>query len=304
MKNVILNSLLSILAIVLLAFCSSEKKQDTAEEVRSKPLVAVVNFPLYTFANRIGGDMVEVFFPQIEGDPAYWEPDESSIEKFQNAALILLNGADYAKWVEKVSLPSSTQVNTSKSFSSDLIEIQGEVHSHGPEGEHSHSGFAFTTWLDMKNAEKQAETVYQALSDLLPDEKVSFEANFKEVRTRIQQFDDQLSELLGRDEDLVLFASHPVYQYLAKGYAVDIVSYHWEPDQMPSDAEWKEFEHELDHHSGRIMLWEDEPLPEFREKLEGIGVSVIVFNPGSNRSALDFIALMEQNIQNLESGMQ
>lgn len=304
MKNVFLNAFISFLAVVLLTFCSSEKKQDTSEEVRSIPLVAVVNFPLYTFASRIGGDKVEVFFPEIEGDPAYWEPDESGIETFQNAALILLNGADYAKWTDMVSLPASTQVNTSKSFASTLIEIEGDVHSHGPEGEHSHAGYAFTTWLDMKNAEKQAETVYQALSDLLPEEKAYFESNFNEVRSKIQQYDDQLTELLVGDEDLELFASHPVYQYLAKGYAVDIVSYHWEPDQMPSDAEWKEFEHELDHHSARIMLWEDEPLPEFREKLEGMGVSVIVFNPGGNRNALDFIALMEQNIQNLESGMQ
>ena len=123
--------------------CSPDKKANQQEEENAKPVVAVVNYPLYSFAEMIGGDKIEVFLPEIDGDPAYWRPDEAGIGKFQNAALILLNGADYAKWIGTVSLPASTQVNTSKSFSNRLIEIKGEVHSHGPEGEHSHTGYAF-----------------------------------------------------------------------------------------------------------------------------------------------------------------
>lgn len=69
MKNVFLNAFISFLAVVLLTFCSSEKKQDTTEEVRSKPLVAVVNFPLYTLASRIGGDKVEVFSRKLRVIP-------------------------------------------------------------------------------------------------------------------------------------------------------------------------------------------------------------------------------------------
>ncbi len=100
-----------------------------------------------------------------------------------------------------------------------------------------------------------------------------------------------------------VFASHPVYQYLSKGYGINIISYHWEPDQMPTDVDWKEFEHELDHHSARAMLWEDEPLTELKRKLEDLGVSVIVYNPGGNRTDLDFISLMKQNVENLKAGL-
>jgi hypothetical protein len=72
---------------------------------------------------------------------------------------------------------------------------------------------------------------------------------------------------------------------------------------MPFEESWKEFEHELDHHSARAMLWEDEPIPEIRGKLEDMGVNVIVFNPGGNRNELDFITLMSQNIENLKQGL-
>jgi len=293
---------LFILSCILIS-CSSDKKKAQEERNNQKPLVAVVNYPLYTFATIIGNDKVEVFFPQIEGDPAYWQPDNSSIGTFQNADLILLNGADYAKWTDKVSLPASTQVNTSKAFTDRLIEMKGEAHSHGPEGEHSHTGYAFTTWLDLKNAVGHADAVYEALVNLLPEEKELFSTNFNVVKDQLSELDAQLTQTFNDQEDLEVFASHPVYQYLAMGYGVEIVSYHWEPDQMPSEDAWKEFEHELDHHSARAMLWEDQPLPEVKKKLEDMGVKVIVYNPGGNRNELDLIALMSKNIDNLRAGL-
>ena len=68
--------------------------------------VYTVNYPLAYFAERIGGDYVEVIFPAPPDiDPAFWTPDGATIGGYQNADLIILNGAGYAKWTEKVSLP-------------------------------------------------------------------------------------------------------------------------------------------------------------------------------------------------------
>jgi len=303
MKNFISNLSVLFIAIVILISCDTDKKQTKEEKTNTKPLVAVVNYPLYYFATQIGSEKVDVFFPDIDGDPAYGQPDGESIEKFQTADLILLNGADYAKWTAKVSLPASTQVNTASAFKDQLIEIKGEVHSHGPEGDHSHTGYAFTTWLDLKNAIKHTEAVYNALGELIPEEKETFNDNYAQIRDQLAHLDDQLTDILGSREELELFASHPVYQYLAKGYGIQIISYHWEPDQMPSEEVWKEFEHELELHSARAMLWEDEPLPEVRKKLEDLGVAVIIFNPGGNKTDLDFISLMQQNVENLRRGL-
>jgi len=304
MKNIFLKFIMLIVVSLIFNSCDPDKKQSGQEKSKQKPLVAVVNYPLYTFATKIGGEKIDVYFPQIDGDPAFWEPDPASIEKFQNADRIILNGANYAKWMEKVSLPVSTQVNTSKAFSDQLIELQGEVHSHGPEGEHSHTGYAFTTWLDLKNAETQALAVYEVLFELLPQEKETFNNNFIEIRDRLKALDEKLSEIINNQGNPLVFASHPVYQYLAKGYGIQIISFHWEPDQMPSEVDWQEFEYSLDSHSSRAMLWEDDPLPEVRRRLEESGVAVIVFNPGGNRTELDFIHLMERNIENLGMGLK
>ena len=58
----------------------------------------VVNYPLQYFAERIGGEHINVVFPApADVDPAYWMPDTPTITAYQQADLILLNGARYAK---------------------------------------------------------------------------------------------------------------------------------------------------------------------------------------------------------------
>ena len=63
--------------------------------------IYVVNYPLQYFAERIGGDKVDVFFPApSDVDPAFWTPGREVVRQYQQADLILLNGADYAKLVD------------------------------------------------------------------------------------------------------------------------------------------------------------------------------------------------------------
>jgi len=73
------------------------------------------NYPLKYFAERIGGPHVKVILPVPSGqDPVYWTPTIADITAYQQSDLILLNGAGYAKWVKKVSLPRSKTVDTSR----------------------------------------------------------------------------------------------------------------------------------------------------------------------------------------------
>ena len=125
MRARLLASDLVALAVVLLsAGCGAAERADEAGEAGaassgdSKLRVYVVNYPLQYFAQRIGGDLVEVEFPApADIDPAFWAPTAEAISAFQSADLILLNGAGYARWVDRVTLPTSKLVNTSDGFS-------------------------------------------------------------------------------------------------------------------------------------------------------------------------------------------
>lgn len=263
-----------------------------------------VNYPLAYFAGRIAGDQAEVAFPLPAGvDPAFWMPGADAVTAFQKADLILLNGANYAKWVSRVSLPRLRMVDTSRAFADQYIQIeQAASHSHGPGGDHAHGGMAFTTWLDPSQAIQQAESITAALTRKRPAAKQQFETNLESLKNDLLALDERFTRIAAKAADAALLASHPVYQYLARRYGLNLESVMWEPDEAPGETEWRKFEKLLDKHPAKWMLWEAEPLPKTAEQLRSLGVESIVFDPCGNRSEKgDFLSIMLKNAASLEN---
>ena len=300
-----LNLLIISAAVISVIGCSERPKSDSAKRPtaeRGRLSVYVVNYPLKYFAERVGGDNVEVAFPApADVDPALWMPDAETVVAYQKADLIVLNGANYAKWVGRVSLPPAKLADTSKGFKDQYVSIQGGViHAHGPGGEHSHAGTAFTTWLDPKLAVEQARTITQAFVRLRPDQRPVFQDGFAALERDLLHLDKKMSNVVSTNPEQPLLASHPVYQYLTRRYSLNLESVHWEPDQVPNDAMWKELTKILATHPAKWMIWEGPPLPQTVQKLKDLGVESIVFSPCSNVPPKgDYLSVMQQNVKNL-----
>jgi zinc transport system substrate-binding protein len=266
-----------------------------------------VNYPLKYFAERIGGEHVKVEFPVPAGaDPAYWNPDLADISAFQKADLILLNGAGYAKWVAKVSLPRSKIVDTSRQFKDQYVTTKEVMtHSHGAEGEHAHEALAFTTWLDFELAARQADAVAAAMARKRPKLQDTFQNNFKALAKDLKALDQGIKAIVSQKPTTPLIVSHPVYDYFANRYKLNIVSVHWEPDQVPSDSQLREFQVILNQHPARWMIWEGEPLQASVDKLKTLGVDSLVFDPcGNVPEQGDFLTVMRSNVDNLRKAFK
>jgi len=276
----------------------------TSQALASERLsVYTVNYPLVYFAERIGGEHVEVVFPApADVDPAYWMPDHNTIAAYQQADLLLLNGANYAKWVGKVSLPRGKMVDTSRKFKARYVYASDiETHSHGSVAAHAHESLAFTTWLDLSLAKLQAEAVYKALALKRPTAEMEFKRNFQALAVDLEKLHARTREIVSKDPDRALLGSHPVYDYLSAGYGMNLKSVHWEPDEVPTVSQWNELSQILAEHQAKDMLWEGTPLADTVAKLKDKGIDSVIFNPGGNRPDLgDFMSVMQQNIANLE----
>ncbi|MBC8325644.1 MAG: zinc ABC transporter substrate-binding protein [Verrucomicrobia subdivision 3 bacterium] len=267
--------------------------------------VAVVNFPLAYFVERIAGDLVEVHFPDMEGDPAFWKPTAAEVRAFQSSDLILLNGASYAKWTAWTSLPDSRTTNTSTAFCEAFIAVKTDAaHQHGKGGEHSHAGTAFTTWLDFKQAQHQAAAVHRALMNVLPAHSQRLANNFVALQRDLVSLDADLRGIAADLGDTPLLGSHPVYQYLARGYELNIRSVHWEPDTMPDEAGWAELAALRKTHPAKVMLWEDAPNQVIIAKLKTRGIRTVIFAPCANRAASDWLTVMRENVAALREMQQ
>ncbi len=292
-----------ILVVSLFFFMSgcSESEQVSQSEMNTFKEVYTVNYPLYYFAERMAPAGVEVIFPVPSGiDPAFWAPKAEEVLRFAEADLIIINGADYAKWLRTASLPASKVVNTSRSFDKELIHIESADHTHGPAGEHSHAGTAFTTWLDMQQAIQQAEAIKNALARLEPEQRAAIQASFLELKQELQQLDTAFKEAV-KGQQTTIIASHPVYQYFARRYGLDIHALLWEPEMTIDSKAQAEIRTLLAKHPTKVMIWEGEPTAENAAYIESLGLQNIVVEPGMNRPEKgDFVSLMQRNVQKIK----
>jgi zinc transport system substrate-binding protein len=264
--------------------------------------VAVVNYPLWYFTRRVAGGHVELVFPiPRQQDPAFWKPDARGISQYQRADVILLNGADYEKWRLTSALPLARQVVTSASFA-DRYLANGEVitHSHGKEGLHSHGLLDFNTWMDPRQAKLQAEAIRDELVRLEPAAAKEFDANLRSLEKDLDDLDAALQRASGPLNGAPLLGSHPVYHYAARRYGWNLQSVHWEPDEMPSGEEWRKFDKLRAQHPGRIMLWEEDPLPAVAARLRNMGIEPVAFETCARQPEMgDYLTAMESNAARL-----
>lgn len=299
-----------LMVLVLLTGCGPEQVPgpDSGEAAHAlKPAVYAVNYPLAWMAQQLVGEGARVVFPAPEGiDPAFWEPDITTLTQYQQADLLLLNGAGYAKWTATVSLPARIQVDTSTAYRDQLLAAVGDpVHSHGPGGEHSHGELAFTTWLDLQLAQSQSQAVAESLQRLLPADAMHISNRQAALEETLGALDARLAALGQQLEQRPILYSHPVYQYLQRRYGLNGLALHWEPDQLPTPAQWAELDSTLQSHPAQLMLWEAQPLPEVVTRLQQRGVAVVVFSTLGNRPAEgDFATGMAANISALESALE
>jgi len=299
-----------ISVVLLIAACSGEDHQASSEgpsATESKnALVVTSNYPLYFFARRIAEGVEaapNIVFPDIIGDPTFWIPDVEQVQLLQSADAVILNGAGAEPWLDLITIDQRRLVDTSVTITDRLIPLEDAVaHQHGPEGEHSHQGTAFTTWLDPQLAILQAQSVTNSLIEIAPSGETGFRANMAELEQELTRLDSGLAEIFSQLNGRAVLFSHPVYQYLQHRYEINGQSVHWEPDEEPSTPAWIALQQMLATHAATIMIWEDEPLTPTIKRLSNAGITFVTFQTLANRpDEGDYLSVMRSNEKQLES---
>jgi len=276
------------------------------------PQVYTTFYPTTYFAARIAGDSAEVVCPiPADEDPIYWMPDAATIAAYQKADLIVINGAHFEKWIEKVSLPAARLVDTALPFESRFLRFTGAVtHSHGAGDEHSHEGVDGHTWLDPDLAKIQADQIHRALARLLPEKAGEFRGNLTALADDLDKLHEAFENLSNAMKGAPLLASHPAYNYLAKRYAWDVTNLDLDPGQMPSDEAMADIRAKLADKPTRILLWEAPPLPEIAERLQkDLKLVSVVFSPcellteDQQKAEHDYLKVMHANIDRLTAAL-
>ncbi|MBP9225041.1 MAG: zinc ABC transporter substrate-binding protein [Verrucomicrobiales bacterium] len=291
----------SLLPFALFGFFLAARAGSTigAEKIT----VQSVNYPLHYFASRLATADFEVKYLVEPGiDPAFWAPDDTALEEFQKADLILKNGADYEKWMATVTLSPSKMLDTSRSFSKDYIHTKGAEHRHGDGTVHSHGGTVFTTWIDFSQASAQATAVAERFKKMKPESAEVIDEKLVALKEDLDALDASMKTFGKKWGDAPLVASHPIYQYFARAYGLSLEALEWEPEMTLEPKNLSDLKKLLAAHPATWMIWEDEPSSENIAAIRELGVRSVVFSPCANQPETgDWLTVMKQNLKSLES---
>ncbi len=288
-----------ILLLVGLAWASHGCRQSSSSDrgVQATPSVWAVNEPLATFARRIGGDTIEVTMPFSDPDPSVASPDRETLMGFQQADLILCNGAGYADWIEWVSLPRSRMVNTSRHGRDRYIELAEMLtHSHGDAGEHQHVQHVGQTWSDPLIVSNQVDAVRDALVELLPANAAIYTERAAGLKQELSDLDARLALSLGRMSPVIFNGDG--YRYLQRAHASDSLILDWPGSKPPTRDQLDQLPDQA-----QVMIWRSPPSEEVTRLLQEQGLRVVVIHVDGGRgdSGRDYVDQLELDITELES---
>ena len=295
-------------ALVFTIGCSNTETTQTGDV----PQVYTTFYPTTYFTERIGGDRVGVVCPlPADEDPIFWMPSSPTIGAYQQADLIVINGAGFEKWVAKVSLPTSKLVDTAKPLAEVFLKFEGAIsHSHGSSGEHSHEGIDGHTWLDPNNAKIQADEIHKALALLLPEHAEEFRTNYVALADELDELHQSFVELTRLLEDRHLLASHPAYNYLTQRYGWHVTNLDLDPEAMPDDATFSQVDQLLAPNHSQVILWESRPTDEIAARFQSeLGLVSVVFSPcetldeNSATQGRDYLDVMQENVTSLREAI-
>lgn len=298
MKKRIIPLLAFAFAIVFLVGCGRESNS-------SKPQIIVSLYPLQDFAQKIGGNLVEITNIVPPGtEPHDFEPSPRDMMKLNNADLFLYNGAGLETWVTHA-IPNIDQTHTLVVNTSDHIPLMKIKKS-----EVKNRVYDPHVWLNPYMAQHQAKVVYDSMVKIDPKHKKEFTENFQRLNNQFKDLQKAYESLL-YTPNREFVTSHTAFQYLADQYHLKQIAISGlSPEDEPSPKEVKQLVDMLREHKAKVVFFETLVNNKLADTIKNeIHAEAIVLNPleGLSKEEIankeDYFSVMRTNLVNLKKAL-
>ena len=303
MKRVTGLVLTGLIAVCVLSAC----KPEAGEEKDGKLKVMASFYTMGDFAQKAGGDEVEVTTMVPAGtEPHDWEPEAQDIAALEEADVFIYNGAKMEHWVKDV-------LNTLENKELIVVEAAEDIELLGSHGHQGEEGvYDPHVWLDPRNAEKQMETIGEALEKAAPDKQEYFRENCSKYKTEFaqldQEFEEQLEALPGKD----IIVAHEAFGYLCRAYGLNQIGIEGlSPDSEPDPARMEEIIEFARENKVKTIFFEELTSPKVANTIaKETGADTAVLNPleGLTEEEIeegkDYFSVMRENLQALVKALQ
>lgn len=306
----------------MIAGCSTGAQES---EQKEKLTVYASVYPLADFAQKIGGDQVEVINMVPAGvDPHDFEPTAKELARLSESDIFLYNGAGFEGWVDKakgiVNQEQTEVVDLSQHV--DLIAVdEHDEHGHDDEEHadeadhddgHDHGDTDPHVWLDPNRAKQQAEAIRDVLIKKDPDHQSTYEENYKALESRFDELDAKFEEVVKSGKKDTIVVSHDAFSYLADRYGFKQVAISGlSPSAEPSAKKMKEIVDTAKEQKVDYIFFETLVSGKVAEAVKNeVGAEALVLNPlegltkKQEQDGEDYFSLMEANADNLAKALE
>ncbi|MDD7267766.1 MAG: zinc ABC transporter substrate-binding protein [Lachnospiraceae bacterium] len=243
--------------------------EQTKEKSADKKVVYTTFFPVYDLAKRIIGDRMEVkLIIRGNQEPHDFELPAGDMAKICQADLILYNGAGMESFIPDLKqmagsaekfLDLSQGLTLLESGTSDGLQQEGENRVVNPH-----------TWLSIKNALIQLDTIYQKLSSIDPDYEAEYRRNLEKAQAEFTALEQKFAESLAKvkQADKYFVVSHAAFNYLAADYGLKQVAVTGiSPEDEPTAKQLKKIADFVKEHQIKTIFFEGKATPKVAETL-------------------------------------
>ncbi|MGJ7036413.1 metal ABC transporter substrate-binding protein [Anoxybacillus eryuanensis] len=325
-----LNIILSIILTITLTLFGCNKQEQlapsTTEKTNNKLIIYTTVYPLQDFAQKIGGEHVQVESVYPPGvDVHTYEPTAKTMQQIADADAFIYIGQGMEGFVERIvkTLENERVKFVEATAGMDLLRsnhTHEDEHAHENEhahedeqkDEHDHGDVDPHVWLDPIYSIQMAETIKQTLIELKPEAKQDFEQNFASLKQQLEQLDSQFQQLIKDAKTKEILVAHAAYGYWEKRYGLKQISVTGlSPTNEPSQKQLASIIKKAKEHNIRYIFFEQNVTSKIAEVVKNeVGADVLILHNLEARTnddianSKDYFAIMNDNISALKKALQ
>lgn len=318
-KNTILASLV---CLSMLAGCGNKEEQvastKTTPASEEKLHIVTSFYPMYEFTKHIVKDkaQVDLLIPS-NAEPHHWEPTPKDMATIQKADVMVYNSTYFETWIPSIqeSIDKNSPLFVEASENISLAEKDGgDDHDHDEEADHheeaDHDDHKLDphVWLSPVLAQKEVQTITEALVEEDPENKDFYESNSQAYIEQLKELDELYKTTLQTITHKEIITQHAAFGYLAQEYGFTQSSITGlSPSEEPSPAQLAELKEYAEEHNIDVIYFEETASPKVAETLANeIGADTELLHTieglsqENQEKGLDYIQLMENNLKALQ----
>ena len=208
-------------------------------------VVAAENF-YGDVARQIGGDDVAVasVMSNPDQDPHLFETTPSTVRQIAAAQVVILNGADYDSWMDKL-LKASPKPGRTAIVVADLVRKKA--------GDNPH------LWYDPGTMPAAAKALAEAFAKADPAHKDGYDARLKTFLASLKPINEKIAAIRDKFAGTTVTASEPVFGYMANALDLKMRNERLQlsimNDTEPSAHDVAAFQDDLKGHKVRVMFY-------------------------------------------------